>query len=102
MNRNNRIWEVPIDEFNVVIDTNIKGTTNMLRHFIPLMIEKKQGIIVNMSSRLGRYAAVQESIEKFASMNLELLDVEDDVLTIHSKLQGLKIYFDELYTTIND
>ncbi|KAL2557054.1 Serine/threonine-protein kinase [Forsythia ovata] len=35
-------------------------------------------------------------------MNLELLDMEDDGLTIQSKLQGLKIYIDELYTTIND
>ncbi|KAL2477598.1 NADPH-dependent pterin aldehyde reductase [Forsythia ovata] len=59
INRNNRIWEVPIDEFDAVIDTNIKGTVNILRHFIPLMIEKKQGIIVNMSSGWGRSAAAQ-------------------------------------------
>lgn len=59
INRNNRIWEVPIDEFDAVIDTNIKGIANMLRHFIPLMIEKKQGIIVNVSSGWGRSAAAQ-------------------------------------------
>ncbi|CAI9765286.1 unnamed protein product [Fraxinus pennsylvanica] len=57
INRNNRIWEVPVDEFDAVIDTNIKGIANMLRHFIPLMIEKKQGIIVNISSGWGRSAA---------------------------------------------
>ncbi|CAI9770161.1 unnamed protein product [Fraxinus pennsylvanica] len=59
INRNNRIWEVPMDEFDAVIDTNIKGTANMLRHFIPIMAEKKQGIIVNMSSGWGRSAAAQ-------------------------------------------
>ncbi|THG02575.1 hypothetical protein TEA_003130 [Camellia sinensis var. sinensis] len=59
INRNNRIWEVPVEEFDAVIDTNIKGVANMLRHFIPLMIESKQGIIVNMSSGWGRSAAAQ-------------------------------------------
>ncbi|KAM7482008.1 hypothetical protein LguiB_006591 [Lonicera macranthoides] len=59
INQNNKIWEVPVEEFDTVIDTNIKGIANMLRHFIPLMIEAKQGIIVNMSSGWGRSAAAQ-------------------------------------------
>ncbi|KAL6517817.1 hypothetical protein OROMI_033518 [Orobanche minor] len=59
INRNNRIWEVPVDEFDTVIDTNIKGTANVLRHFLPVMIENKHGIIVNMSSGWGRSAAAQ-------------------------------------------
>ncbi|XP_041010928.1 NADPH-dependent pterin aldehyde reductase isoform X1 [Juglans microcarpa x Juglans regia] len=57
INRNNKIWEVPEEEFDTVIDTNVKGTANMLRHFIPLMITRKQGIIVNMSSGWGRSGA---------------------------------------------
>ncbi|XP_076926827.1 NADPH-dependent pterin aldehyde reductase-like [Bidens hawaiensis] len=59
INKNNRLWEVPEEEFNAVIDTNLKGIANMLRHFIPLMIDNKQGIIVNMSSGWGRSAAAQ-------------------------------------------
>ncbi|KAF7144103.1 hypothetical protein RHSIM_Rhsim05G0115900 [Rhododendron simsii] len=59
INRNNRLWEVPVEEFDTVIDINVKGVANMLRHFIPLMIERKQGIIVNMSSGWGRSAAAQ-------------------------------------------
>ncbi|KAF8412007.1 hypothetical protein HHK36_004566 [Tetracentron sinense] len=59
INQNNKIWEVPVEEFDTVIDTNIKGTANVLRHFLPLMIESKKGIIVNMSSGWGRSAAAQ-------------------------------------------
>ncbi|XP_009771431.1 NADPH-dependent pterin aldehyde reductase-like [Nicotiana tabacum] len=59
INRNNKLWEVPAEEFDSVIDTNIKGTANVLRHFIPLMLEKKQGVIINMSSSWGRSAAAQ-------------------------------------------
>ena len=43
------------------MDTNLKGTANVLRHFIPLMVKKnkneKGGIMVNMSSGWGRYGA---------------------------------------------
>ncbi|XP_010274977.1 PREDICTED: NADPH-dependent pterin aldehyde reductase isoform X2 [Nelumbo nucifera] len=59
INKNNKIWEVPEEEFDTVVDTNIKGTANMLRHFLPLMLERKQGIIVNLSSGWGRSAAAQ-------------------------------------------
>ncbi|KAI5658157.1 hypothetical protein M9H77_26950 [Catharanthus roseus] len=59
INRNNKVWEVPPEEFDNVIDINIKGIANMLRHFIPIMIENKQGVIVNMSSGWGRSAAAQ-------------------------------------------
>ncbi|KAJ1388817.1 Short-chain dehydrogenase/reductase SDR [Sesbania bispinosa] len=57
INKNNKIWEVPEEEFDSVMDTNVKGTANVLRHFIPLMLTKKQGIIVNMSSGWGRSGA---------------------------------------------
>ncbi|XP_022156285.1 NADPH-dependent pterin aldehyde reductase-like [Momordica charantia] len=54
VNRQGKIWEIDVQDFDNVIDTNIKGTANILRHFIPLMIHNKQGIIVNMSSDAGR------------------------------------------------
>ena len=59
INKNNKLWEVPEEEFEEVMDTNVKGTANVLRHFIPLMIEwkKAEGIIVNMSSGWGRSGA---------------------------------------------
>ncbi len=57
INKNNKIWEVPAEEFDSVIDTNLKGIANVLRHFIPLMLPNKQGIIVNMSSGWGRSGA---------------------------------------------
>ncbi|XVE91028.1 hypothetical protein DITRI_Ditri20bG0123100 [Diplodiscus trichospermus] len=57
INKNNRIWEVPVEEFDAVIDTNVKGIANVMRHFIPLMIPEGRGIIVNMSSGWGRSGA---------------------------------------------
>ncbi|KAF7022454.1 hypothetical protein CFC21_035202 [Triticum aestivum] len=59
INKNNKTWNVPAEEFDTVVDTNIKGTANVLRHFVPLMIQKKHGMIINLSSGWGRSAAAE-------------------------------------------
>ncbi|MEM9478954.1 MAG: SDR family oxidoreductase [Verrucomicrobiota bacterium] len=48
------LWEVPEEEFSRVIDVNIKGVHNVIRHFTPAMIEAQKGVIVNFSSGWGR------------------------------------------------
>jgi len=48
------LWNVSSEEFSQVIDVNIKGTANVIRHFVPAMIARKSGIIVNFSSGWGR------------------------------------------------
>jgi NAD(P)-dependent dehydrogenase (short-subunit alcohol dehydrogenase family) len=54
INRNAPLWKVPAKEFSDVIDINIKGVTNVIRHFVPAMVERKSGVIVNFSSGWGR------------------------------------------------
>lgn len=54
MNRNAPLWKVPVQEFDAVIDVNIKGTANVLRHFVPAMVKAGRGIIVNFSSGWSR------------------------------------------------
>jgi len=54
INRNARLWEVPAKEFSDVIDVNIKGVANVIRHFVPAMVRQGRGIIVNFSSGWGR------------------------------------------------
>jgi NAD(P)-dependent dehydrogenase (short-subunit alcohol dehydrogenase family) len=48
------LWLVSSEEFSQLIDVNIKGTANVIRHFVPAMIARKSGIIVNFSSGWGR------------------------------------------------
>ena len=54
INRSAKLWEVPAGEFSDVIDVNIKGITNVIRHFVPVMVERRSGVIVNFSSGWGR------------------------------------------------
>ncbi len=54
INRNAPLWQVPADEFSRVIDVNLKGVANLIRHFLPAMIARGRGVIVNLSSGWGR------------------------------------------------
>lgn len=54
INRNAPLWKVPADDFSKVIDVNIKGVVNVIRHFVPAMIARGAGVIVNFSSGWGR------------------------------------------------
>lgn len=54
INRNAPLWMVPVQEFDAVIDVNIKGVANVIRHFMPAMVERGRGVIINFSSGWGR------------------------------------------------
>lgn len=54
MNTPAPLWDVPAAEFNRLIDVNIKGVGNVIRHFVPAMVARKSGVIVNLSSGWGR------------------------------------------------
>ncbi len=71
INKPSPLWEVKSDEFSWVIDVNIKGVYHVLRHFLPAMVERRSGVIVNFSSGWGRstspevapYCATKYAIE---------------------------------------
>lgn len=54
VNRNAPLWKVPAREFSEVVDVNVKGVANVIRHFVPAMVARKHGVIVNFSSGWGR------------------------------------------------
>jgi NAD(P)-dependent dehydrogenase (short-subunit alcohol dehydrogenase family) len=54
INRNAPLWKISAQEFSDVIDVNIKGVANVIRHFVPAMIARGSGVIVNFSSGWGR------------------------------------------------
>ena len=54
INQNAYFVDVPEEEFDQVIDVNIKGVANVSRAFMSSMIERGSGVIVNLSSGWGR------------------------------------------------
>lgn len=54
MHRPAPLWQVPAAEFDRVVDVNLKGVANVIRHFVPAMVARGRGVIVNFSSGWGR------------------------------------------------
>lgn len=54
INPNKPLWEVSPDEFGRVIDVNLKGVHLVIRAFLPGMIRRGKGVVVNFSSGWGR------------------------------------------------
>jgi NAD(P)-dependent dehydrogenase (short-subunit alcohol dehydrogenase family) len=59
INRNAPLWEIEATEFSDVVDVNLKGTANIIRHFVPAMVKNKSGGIVNFISGWGRSTAAE-------------------------------------------
>jgi NAD(P)-dependent dehydrogenase (short-subunit alcohol dehydrogenase family) len=57
INQSAPLWQVPSDEFDRLMDVNVKGVANVLRHFVPAMLARRSGVIVNFSSGWGRSVA---------------------------------------------
>lgn len=57
INRNAPLWEVSAQEFDQVMAVNLSGVANVLRHFLPAMVARRRGVVVNFSSGWGRSTA---------------------------------------------
>jgi NAD(P)-dependent dehydrogenase (short-subunit alcohol dehydrogenase family) len=58
-NRLAPVWEQEDREFTKLVDVNIRGVQNVIRHFVPAMVAQKKGVIVNFSSGWGRSVSPQ-------------------------------------------
>jgi NAD(P)-dependent dehydrogenase (short-subunit alcohol dehydrogenase family) len=57
MNAPAPLWKVSAEEMAKVVSVNILGVANVIRAFVPAMIERGSGVIVNLSSGWGRSVA---------------------------------------------
>jgi NADP-dependent 3-hydroxy acid dehydrogenase YdfG len=76
------LYDGDIDNWEQMIDTNIKGLLYVSRFFMPIMIEQKNGHIINISSIAGKetymkgnvYCATKHAVESITkAMRMELL-----------------------------
>lgn len=59
INANAPLWEVPEEEFGMVVDVNLKGVYFIIRNFLPPMLERGSGVLVNFSAGCGRSTEVE-------------------------------------------
>lgn len=76
------------EDYDAMIDSNVRSTFLFTRHTVPLMIEQKSGIILMISSMAGKYGFAGEAVycaTKFAQVGFaQALDKE-------LRTQGIKV-----------
>jgi NAD(P)-dependent dehydrogenase (short-subunit alcohol dehydrogenase family) len=51
------LWQVSEADFRLSLEVNVVGVFHVLQAFVPAMIERRSGVIVNLSSAWGRSTA---------------------------------------------
>ena len=86
-----KIYEGKIENWEEMIDTNIKGLLYITRMVLPQMIERKQGHIINIGSVAGHetypsgnvYAATKFAVDALTkSIRMDVLDKNIKVSTV--------------------
>lgn len=54
VNKTATFWKIPSQDFDQVLDVNVNGVANCMRHFLPEMIKAKKGTVVNLSAAWGK------------------------------------------------
>jgi len=70
---NAKTWEIPTQRWDQVMGVNPRGTFLMCKTFLPILIEKRRGSVINLSSPAGRgpapnmavYSASKAAIDFF-------------------------------------
>lgn len=90
-----KVQEGSLDDFDAMIDTNIKGLLYMTRKIVPAMIENKKGHVINIGSTAGIlsypggavYCATKAAV-KFISDGLRM-DVVDTPVKVTNIQPGM-------------
>lgn len=84
--------EALVDDWELMIDTNLKGLTYITKAVLPLMIAAGQGHIINISSTAGKevyaygnmYCATKHAVTALSeSMRIDLLKYNIKVTAVH-------------------
>lgn len=59
INENAALWKISESDFSTLIDINVKGVFYTCKAFLPAMIERGTGVVVNISSGWGRSVAAE-------------------------------------------
>jgi NADP-dependent 3-hydroxy acid dehydrogenase YdfG len=87
----NKIQEGIIEDWERMIDTNVKGLLYVSRYILPMMIKKNTGLVINIGSTAGHiiypggnvYHAAKYAVKALnEAMNLDLVDTNIKVCSI--------------------
>ena len=84
--------EASLDDWNTMIDTNLKGLLYVSKAVVPFLVQKKKGHIINIGSTAGKevyekgnvYCATKHAVDAISkAMRIDLLQHHIKVTAIH-------------------
>ena len=57
----NRFLDYSLEEFQAIVDVNVIGTVRVIREFLPGMLERGSGRVLNIASTAGKYGSLFQS-----------------------------------------
>ena len=87
----NKVYEGEIEDWNEMIDTNVKGLLYVSRAVLPGMVERKKGTVINIGSIAGHevypagnvYCATKHAVDALTKgMRLDVVDTPIRVCTV--------------------
>lgn len=77
------------EEYDITLDTNLKGVFLFSKYVVPIMIKRREGVVINISSGAGKYGSPFYSVycaSKFAVTGLT------ESLAREAKQFGIKVF----------
>lgn len=83
-----RLLQTPLDIYRTTMETNLYGPMRLCQAFIPMMLERNYGRVVNVSSGAGQ---VKNMVDDMTSYRLSKLALNGLTLILASSVQGTNV-----------
>jgi NAD(P)-dependent dehydrogenase (short-subunit alcohol dehydrogenase family) len=92
LSRVGKIWEMPVEDYDTIIDVNLKGIFLCSKHFVPHVTQDADGLIVNIGSMASKranpnapmYCTAKAAVAMFSSgLALQLIEKNIRVTTMN-------------------
>lgn len=81
----NLLWEATEEDWNYILDTNVRGVINSIRSFIPLLMKiNEEAHVINVASKSG----LQRSTNIYSTSKHTVIAISE---ALHHQLQGVGI-----------
>jgi len=104
-----RLWEIPLKRWDLVYNVNVRGVVACCQALLPHMIERKQGVIINISSIAAdqpgaanaSYSVTKQALRKL-SESLAREVKEDNIQVFSLSPEGLVVTPGTMYHRLPD
>jgi len=94
IDRNGRILQTPVETFRTTMETNAYGALLLCQAFIPLMVERNYGRVVNVSSDAGQ---IENMVDDMPAYRLSKISLNGLTLMLGDSVRGTNVLINAVH-----